>query len=101
MEFDQTMSSHHAVVTVRNPDASTWIALGENDPAFDPLELVVQSNTTDRSGWFVNSSGSLRVATGPFIDADSGQTIALIDPYRGGQANCQSVGFDARWLRSS
>ena len=88
-------------VTVRNPNASTCelAFLGEDDPGLFGLkrsDLVIQSNSTDRSGWFVNSGGgSLRVATGAFMDAQSGRTIALVDPYRGGQANCQSVGFDA------
>ena len=47
------------------------------------------------SGWFVNSGGRLRLATGAWVDITTGTTLAQINPYSTSAGECESIGFDA------
>ena len=72
---------------------------GADDPSLFGLKisaLVMESDSSLASGWFVNSSGgTLRLASGPWSDISSGTTYDIISPYSTSAGECESIGFDA------
>ncbi len=56
--------------------------------------LVMNGPAID-DGWFVNSAGKLRLATGAFITPTSGATINLLRYTTAPGAGCGSAGYDA------
>jgi hypothetical protein len=90
-------------VAIRNQSASmcSYPFFGPNDPSLFGLRisaLVMESDSSLASGWFVNSGGddsTLRIASGPWVDIMSGTTVDIISPYSTSAGECESIGFDA------
>jgi hypothetical protein len=89
-------------VAVRNRAASVcpFPFLGPDDPGLFGLRVsrLAMRGMSLQSGWFHNAGGgmsTLRVGSGAFVDITTGTTVARIRPYRGGDLDCRSVGFDA------
>ncbi len=105
MDFDATavVPPRGVYVAVRNLSASSC----GYDPALlaggatglfglNVSVLTMESNQSLASGWFNNAGGGrLRVASGPFVDMDTGATFDNIDSYSGAALECQSIGYDA------
>jgi hypothetical protein len=71
---------------------------GPDDPTIFGLKIstLLMEGTSLASGWFNNSSGgTLRIATGSFVDLSSGTTVEIIAPYSTSAGACESIGFDA------
>jgi len=101
---DDVIPPRGVFVRIRNPAQSTcgfdFLPPTDNPGIFgirrSTLELEVDGNYNNDSGWFNNgSAGSLRVATGPYLGPNSGSTILLVEGYVVNQTDCESVGFDA------
>ena len=89
-------------VAIRNQAASAcaYPFFGPDDPGIFGLKVSTldMQGSNLASGWFNNSGGGmseLRIATGPWSSITTGSTVELVAPYRGGVAECSSVGFDA------
>jgi hypothetical protein len=59
------------------------------------LELLVDGNFSNDSGWFLNGGGSFRFASGPYAGPFAGTALIQIDSYIANSPACESIGFDA------
>ncbi len=88
-------------VAIRNQAASmcSYPFFGTVDPGLYGLNIsaLVMEGSNLASGWFSNgaSSGSLRVASGAYVDDTSGTTFDIISPYSTSAGECSSIGFNA------
>ena len=56
----------------------------------------MESSSSLASGWFVNGSGgTLRLASGAWVDISTGTTFDIISPYSTSAGECESIGFNA------
>ncbi len=87
-------------VAVRDRAGSTcsFPFLGASDPGLFGLRVsgLAMMGMNLSSGWFLNSpGGTLRIATGSFVDMTTGVTLAQISPYLTSAGMCNSIGFSA------
>ncbi len=76
----------------------TYPFFGAEDPGLFGLNvsaLVMQGDNL-ASGWFKNSAGgTLRIASGAWVDTMSGTTLDIVKPYQTNAGECESIGFNA------
>jgi len=90
-------------VTIRNPSKSTcgfdFMPSADTPDIFgirrSTLELLVDGNFSNDSGWFLNGGGSFRFASGPYAGPFAGTALIQIDSYIANSPACESIGFDA------
>jgi len=103
MNFDATavVPPRGVYVSMRQATASVcdYPFLVADNPEVHGLNvsvLAVESDTSLDGGWFNNGGGGrMRIASGAFVDMNTGDELASVDPYLGTARECQSIGFNA------